>query len=388
MNDELFQAFKQRILSRECFNVASGQALVMADLFEQSGEPQLAATALDRAWGLCPENESLTQRRRVLLDSLAVLEQGMVFRYIPAGHFLMGSESGELDEQPVHAASTSGYWISDIPVTWAAYCDLMGWKPPPHGYPELEEKDRMKGFQLHNENKIRVQYCETETVQARNWHAHIPDMQWKSGDGKVTTSEEMFGVVPREKPQRPLEYNQKPMVAVAYQDAEILCDRISSDSVRYCLPTEAQWEKAARGGLIGRPYCWGDARPSEHTCDFGHFGDFRIRPPRSLPPNGYGLFGMCGGVWEWTAAPYDSLAYEPTAESRRKDATLHARAVRGGSWADCAEAVTVSFRMSLDSLSWTQRNSEDRSQWERIKHFSPNIGFRICRIVCDDERRA
>ena len=69
---------------------------------EGDGELHLAATAYDRAFGLRPDSQTLANARQVLLDRLAVAEHGISFRYIPAGSFLMGSDCGEPDEQPVH----------------------------------------------------------------------------------------------------------------------------------------------------------------------------------------------------------------------------------------------------------------------------------------------
>ena len=134
--------------------------------------------------------------------------------------------------------------------------------------------------------------------------------------------------------------------------------------MQYGLPTEAEWEKAARGGLIGKRYSWGDEPPDRQRCDSGHFGEFVIRPPRELAPNGYGLHAMCGCVWEWTTAPYDALAYHPRQPPTVFDPGLP-RVARGGSFVDDEAAVTVSFRMAL----------ADRQV------STPTIGFRLVRQV-------
>lgn len=349
---------------------------VLADYFLERERPDLAASALDRAYGLAPDDEQIRKQRAGLLDALAVEEHGLVFRYVPAGTFLMGSETGQDDERPVHPVRLGGYWVSRAPVTWATFCDLMNWEPPPHSVPrDFDEPDTERIdrplFYLREENKIRLQYCETQTTRAGDWHAHASDLVFTDGDGNQRSPEELFGKVPRADDSRPFEYDVKPMVAVSWTDAEALCERISTQDTLYRLPTEAQWEKAARGGLIQQTYPWGDDPPTSELCDFDHFGKFALRPPLILPPNGYGLHGMSGGVWEWTSDFYDRLAYDRDASPPADPPAL--RTLRGGSWADCAAAVTVSFRMSLAVGSWQQ------SRWG--DHYSPNVGFRLCRMA-------
>ena len=353
----------------------ASQALVLADYFLERGQERLAASALDRARTLAPDDPFIASKRDALLDQLAVTEYGIHFRYIPAGTFLMGSDRGDPDERPVHAVRLGDYWLSDTPIPWATYCDLMGWSPPPLGTPEDMPEDRAARFLLHEENKIRLQYCETFTRQARhNWHAHAPGQEWIRGDGTRISSSEIFGPLARTRPERPMQYDVKPMVAVSWQDAALLGERISTNRVTYRLPTEAEWEKAARGALVAARYPWGDEEADPSKCDFGHFGDYSIAPPRAFASNGYGLLGMSGGVWEWTADVYDALAYRlarDEAAGRPSDPSSE-RVLRGGSWADCANAITVSFRMSRSSVGW--RNADHRGD-----HWAPNIGFRLCR---------
>src|SRR4051794_34821047 len=98
---------------------------------EEAGDLRGAATDFDCAFGMDPEDEEVARGRSALLDRLAVVEHGLVFRYIPTGILLMGSDSGDPDEAPVHAVLLLGYWLSETPVSWAAYCHLMGWEPPP-----------------------------------------------------------------------------------------------------------------------------------------------------------------------------------------------------------------------------------------------------------------
>lgn len=358
------------LLSADRKLLSPAAMLDIATNLVSAGRLDMAATACDGAYSLEPENHEIVSTRKTILDRLRIEEHGLVFRYIPAGPFMMGCDDGDNDEAPRHAVELEGFWMTDVPITWAAYHDLMGWPPPPNGVPAETTKKKKTNdefdaalFHLYQDHKIRRQYSETETVRARDWHAHAPDTEWQQGD-VVKKARELFGEVARKDAARPWTYDEKPMVAVSWSQAAELGKKLTIPGVEYGLPTEAEWEKAARGGLVGCKYPWGNEAPTPERCDFDRFRQFSIRPPRSLPPNGYGLFGMSGGVREWTADGYDATYY---AESPRVcptgPTTVKQRVLRGGSWADCADAVRVSFRMGLDP-----KSSGD-----------PTIGFRLVR---------
>jgi formylglycine-generating enzyme required for sulfatase activity len=322
----------------------------------EDGNLEGAAAVWDRAFGVAPEVAEIRQRRREVLDRLAVVEHGIRFRYVPAGPFLMGSNDGEEDEHPWHPVWLEPFWLAETPMSWEDYCHLMDWEAPPLGVPpewivEGRIQTRPNGldrgrFHLCESNKVRWRYCEDQG--RRGWP-------------------------PANDPANPLCYEAKPMVGVAWQEAEELTERLSTATVRYGLPTEAQWEKAARGGRIGARHTWGDEPPSPANCDFDRFREFSIQPMRHFAPNGYGLFAMNGGVWEWTNDWYDRDYYRhsPDADPDGPE-TGEERVLRGGSWADCAAAVTVTFRMSRGSSSWRE------GRWGVRR--APNIGFRLCRV--------
>jgi formylglycine-generating enzyme required for sulfatase activity len=351
--------------------------LEVARQLEEAGDQPSAATVYDRAYGIAPGLEEVGRGRRAVLDRLAVEEHGLRFRYVPGGPFLMGSEQGDADERPWHPVWLSPFWMSETPVSWTAYCRLMGWEAPPVGFPPAPEgapaePDRARFF-LHEANKIRLQYCEDRTRQARDWHSHALGQMWGSG-GQTQSAQELFGSPARDDPDSPWTYDSKPMVAVAWQEAQELADRLSTSEVRYALPTEAQWEKAARGGLIGARYAWGNQPPDPERCDFDRFSAFAIRPMTTFPPNGYGLYAVNGGVWEWTRDWYDRDYYRHSPdEDPQGPANGQEKVLRGGSWADCAEVVTVTFRMS--------RELPGRREAARGNHLAPNIGFRLCRMA-------
>jgi formylglycine-generating enzyme required for sulfatase activity len=350
----------------------------IARQLETEGNLEGAASVYDRAFGIEPGAEEIRAARARVLDGLAVEEYGLAFRYVPGGPFLMGRPDGEPDERPWHPVWLSPYWLSETPVSWAAYCRLMDWAPPPDGFPRNWEtlaqtaQDRA-GFYIYEANKLRLQYCEDKTTRALGWHAHVPGQHWRDGD-RTQTAQELFGEAPRSNPDAPWTYEAKPMVAVAWQEAEELAGRLTTKAVRYSLPAEAQWEKAARGGLIGARHSWGDAPPGHDRCDFDRFREFSILPATTFPPNGYGLYAMNGCVWEWTRDWYDRDWYRQSPDADPEGPpTGEERVLRGGSWADCGDVLTVSFRMSRAAKSWRE------ADWGR--HLAPNIGFRLCRTV-------
>src|SRR5439155_25492791 len=108
-------------------NGSPDEYLKVARQLESSGERRLAASAIDRAYGLAPSRPDIAEFRQNLLDSLAMEEDGIRFRYIPAGTFLMGSEDGDPDERPVHPVKTGEYWLSETPVSLATYARVMGY---------------------------------------------------------------------------------------------------------------------------------------------------------------------------------------------------------------------------------------------------------------------
>jgi formylglycine-generating enzyme required for sulfatase activity len=398
--------------------------LAMARELVAQGNPQLAATAYDRAYGVASGDATITAERAALLDQLTIVEHGLTFRYIPAGSFLMGANDAgtDLDEGPIHVVELGDYWLSDTPISWAGYCELMKFVPPPFAEPRVDYERHAKrmrelaedyaqggspikriqqaqaannsakaieiretpprAFRQSIMNGIRLSYCEDHTLHAQDWHIHIPDpgadgvpysISWSGG--KI--SNRPFTRYPeRDNPDAPWTYSQKPMIAVGWAEAEEVATLISGNtgSVTYRLPTEAEWEKGARGGLIGRRYPWGDAEPTPDRCDFGRFEQFAIQPSRRFPSNGYGLYAMSGGVWEWTRDWYDaeyythSAAVNPTGPESGTEKVL-----RGGSWADCAEVLRASFRSSY----LADTDIEKRYGMNG----TANIGFRLCRVA-------
>ncbi|MGE0713469.1 MAG: formylglycine-generating enzyme family protein [Planctomycetota bacterium] len=335
-----------RELLREVAGAPDAGALVrIARDLERNGELPAAANAYDAAFGLEPEDAPLAAARAQVLDALAVEELGIAWRYVPAGSFLMGSAHGDPDERPVHAVELDAFWIADVPISWERYHALAGWPPPPEGWPNPDGAGLRlprAAYWAGEEHKVRGPFCDDDLQRASDW-------RW----------------------DRPGSYATKPVVAVTWSAVTALGAHLSGERWIYRLPTEAEWEKAARGGRVGARYAWGDAPPTPECCDCDALERRGIRPSRATPANGYGLHAMCGGVWEWTGDLYDATWYS---RSPRADEggprEGEERVIRGGSWADAPAACTVSFRASC----------VDNETHRGGGYLTPNLGFRLVRV--------
>jgi formylglycine-generating enzyme required for sulfatase activity len=136
---------------------------------------------------------------------------------------------------------------------------------------------------------------------------------------------------------------QHPVVCVSWHDAVAFAERSGKR-----LPTEAEWEAAARGGLLGKLYPWGDAEPEQSACNWNHAdaaavskGQLPTAVSRDLAPNGFGLHSMVGNVWEWCADWYSDIYYSASETvNPQGPAAGEFRVRRGGAW-----NVRESFRL-------------------------------------------
>ncbi len=213
---------------------------------------------------------------------------------IPAGEFSMGDhhDVGYSDEKPVHTVYLDAFYMDVYEVTNAQYAEF------------LNEYGNNSGTAGHELVSIDSSYCLIEKVGS----TYSP----KSG------------------------YEDHPVVEVSWYGAAAYAQFYGKR-----LPTEAQWEKAARGGLVGRKYPWGDEiDPGKANYDHDGSRGYTIaemlkylKAVGSYSPNGYGLYDMAGNVWEWCADWYESGYYGNSPE--RNPTGLGSgtyRVVRGGSW--------------------------------------------------------
>ena len=247
--------------------------------------------------------------------------EGMV--WIPAGEFDMGSQQGPEDEKPVHKVRLDGFWMGKHEVTnaeFSAYAKATQRLTVAERQPKFEElfppekHSPQQLAQMRQEweaNPIQAgsivftppnQDIPVERLKGHNafmqWWSYEPKASWRLPQGTNGLSFEKL--------------MDHPVVHIAYSDAQRYCEwRTAVTGVKHRLPTEAEWEYAAHGGLEGKEFVWGDVERPEgrHMANTwqGRFprentkadGYVTTAPVGSYAANGYGLYDMAGNVWEW-----------------------------------------------------------------------------------------
>ncbi len=222
--------------------------------------------------------------------------------WVPGGEFLMGSEDFYPEERPIHPQQVDGFWMDLHPVTVAefqGFVDATGHVTMAETAPVVEDFPDADPEQLVPGSLVFVSPAGPVSLDDfRSWWEWLPGAQWRHPEGPDST------VRGRE---------QHPVTHVAHTDALAYAAWVGKE-----LPDEVQWEFAARGGLEGATYAWGDEfAPGGRMMANTWQGDFpvhndlldgyaRTSPVGVFPPNGYGLADMTGNVWEWTTQDYTS----------------------------------------------------------------------------------
>jgi formylglycine-generating enzyme len=220
--------------------------------------------------------------------------------FIPGGTFLMGSDRFYREERPARSASVGAFWIDRTPVTnveFARFVEATGYvtfserAPSSDMYPDAAPEFLVPGSLVFVKPTGPVSLRDY-----RAWWTYMPGASWRHPNGPDSSIAHK---------------DNHPVVHVIYDDARAYAAWAGKD-----LPTETEWEFAARGGLEAAIYPWGDeARPDgrlmantwqgrfpfENLAEDGYEG---TSPVDAFAPNGYGLYDVVGNVWEWTKTPY------------------------------------------------------------------------------------
>jgi formylglycine-generating enzyme required for sulfatase activity len=238
---------------------------------------------------------------------------GMI--WIPGGEFTMGTdeELSYVPERPAHSVRVDGFWIDETEVTneqFAKFVEATGYITTAERKPDWEKlkKQLPPGTpKPHDSMLVAASLVFTQPnhpvslESPANWWSWVPGANWRHPEGPGSRIDGR---------------GDHPVVQVSWEDANAYAEWAGKR-----LPTEAEWEFAARGGLESKRYAWGDEfRPNDQWMANtwqGHFPDKntgedtfdRTAPVRSFLPNGYGLYEMTGNVWEWCADWYDAGLY-------------------------------------------------------------------------------
>jgi formylglycine-generating enzyme required for sulfatase activity len=280
--------------------------------------------------------------------------------WLPGGEFAMGSRDFYPEEGPVRRVGVEGFWVDERPVTVAefrrfvkatGYVTMAERPPDPADYPGADPASLVPGSLVFQRSRGPV-----DLRDVTNWWAYVPGATWQRPEGPASDT---------------YTRGRHPVTQVAHEDAVAYATWAGK-----ALPTEAEWEFAARGGLDGAVFAWGDefapgGRPMANTWqgefpwqNLLHDGYAGTSPVGVFPPNGYGLHDMTGNVWDWTcdAASANEPAQRPCCGPAEPDAHIPRRVIKGGSHL-CAPNYCLRYRPAA-------------RQFEAVDTSTSHIGFR------------
>ena len=263
--------------------------------------------------------------------------------WIPGQTAVLGSDSQYREEAPARPVAVDGFWIQTHPVTnadFTQFVDATGYltvaeRPlDPADYPGAPAENLQPGSMVFRRTAGPV-----DLRHLSQWWTWTPGASWRHPIGANSS------IAARA---------EHPVVHVAYEDAEAY-----ALWAELALPTEAEWETAARGGRDRATYTWGDEpeQPGQRLANYWH-GEFpwrpdpgygRTSPVGGYPPNAYGLFDMAGNVWEWTCDFYgddrtgDTCCEADSYDSAQPQFPVARKVIKGGSFL-CADNYCLRYR--------------------------------------------
>jgi formylglycine-generating enzyme required for sulfatase activity len=226
--------------------------------------------------------------------------------WVPGGTFAMGSElEGYPEEGPIQSVSVDGFWIDAHQVTVAdfrtfvldtGYATVASRPLDPATYRNVDPKLLVPGSLVFQKLKGPVDLKAALKQPTLPWWQYVPGAEWRRPEGPGSHVGSC---------------GEHPVVHVAWEDVCAYAEWAGK-----AIPTEAEWEFAARGGIDGAIFTWGnESNPDGQVMANTWQGEFpwqnllqdgyeRTSPVGSFPPNGFGLYDMAGNVWEWTSDYY------------------------------------------------------------------------------------
>jgi formylglycine-generating enzyme len=294
--------------------------------------------------------------RAVAVASTGMIATSEVVR-VEGGEFLMGTEDpygfAADGEGPVRTVTLKPFWIDAYAVAnarFAAFVEATGYVTNAERY----------GWSFVFGGLLPDDFEPTRGAAQAPWWRQVFGANWRHPEGPHSSIDDRM---------------DHPVVHVSWSDAASYCSWVGMR-----LPTEAEWEYAARGGLEQKRYAWGDeltpdgewrcniwqgTYPSHNTLEDGYLG---TAPVASFPPNGFGLYNVSGNVWEWCSDWFDTTFH---ARGPREDPTGppsgQAKVIRGGSYL-CHHSYCTRYRVAARSS-----NTLDSS--------TGNMGFRCVKEV-------
>jgi formylglycine-generating enzyme len=257
---------------------------------------------------------------------------------IPGGTFAMGSDRHYPEEAPARAVTVAGFRIARHQVTnaeYAAFVAATGYATVaerplnPEDFPGAPAENLQPGSMVFRRTRGPV-----DLRHISQWWAWTPGASWAHPEGPASSVDDR---------------DDHPVVHIAFEDAVAYATWAGRR-----LPTEAEWELAARGGLDGATYVWGEEpeRAGQRRANWWH-GEFPWRPEPgygtttpvgSFAANGFGLFDMAGNVWEWTADWYGGTR-EASLDPAQPQFAVPRKVLKGGSFL-CADSYCMRYRPS------------------------------------------
>ena len=290
--------------------------------------------------------------------------KGMVL--VPGGQFRMGSGDFYPEERPIHEVAVSDLWVDEHPVTNAQFrrfvkatghLTVAEQAPDAADFPGAAAADLVPGSLVFVGSKGPIPLDDWT-----RWWAWVPGTNWRHPYGPDSTLDGR---------------DLHPVVHVGYEDAAAYAVWIGK-----VLPTESQWEYAARGGLDGATYAWGaEFMPTGRIMANTWHGRFpwenlrphgfdRTSPVKRFAPNGYGLYDVAGNVWEWTTTPW---AADHTTTG---DAPIHACCTPGTENIGEQDRRVMKGGSHLCAPSYCHRYRPAARQGHGVRSTTSHLGFR------------